>query len=64
MRVSPVLAGLRTYPCVKLTQAARELAASGVDVIDFGIGEPREETPEFSREERPAFHLSASRRPA
>jgi succinyldiaminopimelate transaminase len=50
MRVSPVLAGLRTYPFVKLTQAARELAASGVDVINFGIGEPREETPEFIRE--------------
>ena len=49
MRVSPVLAGLRTYPFVKLTQAARELAASGVDVINFGIGEPREETPEFIR---------------
>jgi succinyldiaminopimelate transaminase len=50
MRVSPVLAGLRTYPFVKLTQAARELAASGIDVINFGIGEPREETPEFIRE--------------
>ena len=42
MRVSPVLAGLRTYPFVKLTEAARELAASGVDVINFGIGEPDE----------------------
>jgi acetylornithine aminotransferase len=50
MKVSPVLAGLRTYPFVKLTQAARELAASGVDVINFGIGEPREETPQFIRE--------------
>jgi succinyldiaminopimelate transaminase len=50
MRVSPVLAGLRTYPFVKLTQAARELAESGVDVINFGIGEPREETPEFIRQ--------------
>jgi acetylornithine aminotransferase len=50
MRVSPVLAGLRTYPFVQLAQAARELAASGVEVINFGIGEPREETPEFIRE--------------
>jgi acetylornithine aminotransferase len=49
MKVSPVLAGLRTYPFVKLTQKARELAESGVDVINFGIGEPREETPEFIR---------------
>jgi acetylornithine aminotransferase len=50
VRVSPVLANLKTYPFVKLTQAARELAASGVDVINFGIGEPREQTPEFIRE--------------
>ena len=35
-----------TYPFVRLDEAqARRLAARGVDVIDFGIGEPREETP-------------------
>jgi len=50
MRVSPVLAGLRTYPFVRLTEAARRLQESGVDVINFGIGEPREETPAFIRE--------------
>ena len=45
-----MLEGLRTYPFVRLTEAARRLAASGVDVINFGIGEPREETPAFIRE--------------
>jgi succinyldiaminopimelate transaminase len=50
MRVSPVLAGLRTYPFVRLTDARARLVAAGVDVIDFGIGEPREETPPFLRE--------------
>jgi acetylornithine aminotransferase len=50
MRVSPVLAGLRTYPFVRLTEAKRRLAATGVDVIDFGVGEPREQTPAFIRE--------------
>jgi succinyldiaminopimelate transaminase len=50
MKVSPVLAGLKTYPFVKLTEAAQALAAQGVDVINFGIGEPREETPAFIRE--------------
>jgi acetylornithine aminotransferase len=50
MRLSPVLAGLRTYPFVRLTEAARRVAASGVEVINFGIGEPREETPAFIRE--------------
>ena len=49
MRISPTLGGLRTYPFVRLTDAKRRLAEAGVDVIDFGIGEPREETPEFIR---------------
>jgi len=50
VRPSPVLEGLRTYPFVRLTEAKRELADRGVPVIDFGIGEPREETPAFIRE--------------
>ena len=50
MRLSPTLTGLRTYPFVRLTDAKQRLAAAGVDVIDFGIGEPREETPRFIRE--------------
>ena len=50
MRLSPVLTGLRTYPFVRLTDARQRLAEAGVPVIDFGIGEPREETPAFIRE--------------
>ncbi len=50
MRLSPVLAGLRTYPFVRLAEARRRLLDAGVDVIDFGPGEPREDTPEFIRE--------------
>ncbi len=49
MRLSPVLGGLKTYPFVRLTEAKRDLAARGVPIIDFGIGEPREETPAFIR---------------
>jgi acetylornithine aminotransferase len=49
MRVSPVLAGLQTYPFSRLTEAKRAVAARGVSVVDFGIGEPREETPAFIR---------------
>jgi succinyldiaminopimelate transaminase len=49
VRLSPTLAGLRTYPFVRLTDAKRRLAETGVEVIDFGIGEPREETPAFIR---------------
>jgi succinyldiaminopimelate transaminase len=49
VRVNPVLAGMQTYPFVRLEEAKRAAAARGVDVIDFGIGEPREETPAFIR---------------
>ena len=49
MRLSPVLEGMTTYPFVRLTEASARPTARGVDVIDFGIGEPREETPAFIR---------------
>jgi succinyldiaminopimelate transaminase len=49
MKLSPILEGLRTYPFVRLTDAKRRLAEAGAEVVDFGIGEPREETPEFIR---------------
>jgi succinyldiaminopimelate transaminase len=50
MKPSPILTGLKTYPFVRLTDAKRELLARGVEVVDFGIGEPREDTPPFIRE--------------
>jgi acetylornithine aminotransferase len=40
---------MTTYPFVRLGEARRAAEARGVDVIDFGIGEPREETPAFIR---------------
>ena len=49
MRLNPVLEGLATYPFVRLTEAAAQARASGADVLDFGVGEPREETPAFIR---------------
>jgi acetylornithine aminotransferase len=49
VRLSPTLAGLRTYPFVRLTEAKRRKAAEGVELVDFGMGEPREETPAFIR---------------
>lgn len=48
--LNPVLTGLTTYPFVRLVQARKALEARGVDVVDFGIGEPREDTPAFLRE--------------
>lgn len=49
MRLNPVLAGLATYPFVRLDEARDAALARGARVIDFGAGEPREETPAFLR---------------
>jgi acetylornithine aminotransferase len=47
VRLNPVLAEMASYPFVRLTEAKQAAAARGIDVIDFGIGEPRERTPDF-----------------
>jgi succinyldiaminopimelate transaminase len=49
VRLNPVLAGMASYPFVRLAEAKQAVAARGIDVIDFGVGEPREETPAFIR---------------
>jgi succinyldiaminopimelate transaminase len=50
IRLSPVLEGLGTYPFVRLEEARARLRAAGVELVDFGMGEPREETPAFIRQ--------------
>jgi N-succinyldiaminopimelate aminotransferase len=49
VRLSSVLTGLATYPFVRLDEAKAAALARGATVIDFGAGEPREETPPFIR---------------
>ena len=44
MPISPILAGQATYPFVRLNQAAAARRADGREVIDFGMGDPREPT--------------------
>ena len=44
MPVSPILERQATYPFVRLNEAARRVEARGIDVIDFGTGDPREPT--------------------
>jgi len=44
MPVSPILERQTTYPFVRLNDAARRVEARGIDVIDFGMGDPREPT--------------------
>ncbi len=50
MRVSPVLEEQTTYPFVTLDRAKRETAARGIEIIDFGQGDPREPTDPRIRE--------------
>ncbi len=44
MPISPILRAQATYPFVRLNQAAAERRARGLEVIDFGMGDPREAT--------------------
>jgi acetylornithine aminotransferase len=48
--INPTLAGMATYPFVRLEQARRDLAARGVEVIDFGKGDPNEPTDPMIRQ--------------
>jgi acetylornithine aminotransferase len=44
VRLNPVLAAQTTYPFVRIEEAKRRLAAEGVRILDFGVGDPREKT--------------------
>ena len=44
MPVSPTLRAQATYPFVRLNEAAAARRAQGLEVIDFGMGDPREPT--------------------
>jgi acetylornithine aminotransferase len=48
--ISPVLTAVGKYPFVRLEEAKRRVAARGVELIDFGVGDPRERTPALIRE--------------
>lgn len=50
MRIAPTLARMATYPFVRLEEARRELVARGVEVIDFGKGDPNEPTDPMIRQ--------------
>jgi acetylornithine aminotransferase len=44
VQVSPVLSAQGTYPFVRIERAKREAAAAGLEILDFGQGDPREPT--------------------
>ena len=49
MPVSPVLRSQATYPFVRIEEAKRAAAARGVEILDFGVGDPREPAEPFIR---------------
>jgi acetylornithine aminotransferase len=48
--IAPTLTGMASYPFVRLEEARRRLVAQGVDVIDFGKGDPNEPTDPMIRQ--------------
>ena len=50
MQLSPVLEELAQYPFSRLDEWKADAAARRIELIDFGMGDPRERTPAFIRE--------------
>jgi acetylornithine aminotransferase len=50
MQLSPVLTEMATYPFVRLDAAKQDARARGVELIDFGMGDPREPTDPLIRQ--------------
>ena len=48
--INPTLSGMATYPFVRLEDARRDLLARGVEVLDFGKGDPNEPTDPMIRQ--------------
>jgi acetylornithine aminotransferase len=62
--IHPLLAAGTEYPFVKLDRRRRELTPKDVQVINFGMGDPREETPAFIRDALRAAIPAVSSYPA
>jgi succinyldiaminopimelate transaminase len=50
VNVSPVLAAQGTYPFVTIERAKRKAAEAGIEILDFGQGDPREPTDPMIRQ--------------
>jgi acetylornithine aminotransferase len=48
--VSPLLSSLAAYPFARLEESKRAAAARGIEIIDFGVGDPREPTPQLVKD--------------
>lgn len=61
--LNPLLAAQGDYPFARLRASVDAAVGRGVEVIDFGVGEPREETPAFIREALAAGIVAVSTYP-
>ncbi|MEX0674548.1 MAG: aminotransferase class I/II-fold pyridoxal phosphate-dependent enzyme [Gaiellaceae bacterium] len=61
--LSPLLSSLAAYPFVRLEEAKRAAVARGIEIIDFGVGDPREPTPRLVRDALAAALGDSSRYP-
>jgi succinyldiaminopimelate transaminase len=61
--ISPLLSSLAAYPFVRLEEAKRDAAARGIELVDFGVGDPREPTPRLVRDALSAALGDSSRYP-
>ena len=50
MQLSPVLVDLAQYPFTRLDEWKADARARGIELIEFGLGDPREVTPAFIRD--------------
>jgi len=50
IRIAPTLAEMAAYPYLRLEEARRALVARGIEVIDFGKGDPNEPTDPIIRQ--------------
>ena len=50
MPISPVLENLDAYPFTRLEEGKRRVRERGIELIDFGVGDPRERTPQAIRQ--------------
>ena len=48
--INPTLTGMAAYPFVRLEEKRRQLTEAGIDVLDFGKGDPNEPTDAMIRE--------------
>ena len=65
MQLSPGIRTVEPYPFEELDRRKQEALDAGRELIDFGVGDPRDETPAFIREPcgRPSFPPRRTRVP-